>query len=163
MFFFCFIIRLNLGIPFFLIILYLCFYKKFTKIKNARLTALSFLFLVSFCLGYYLIMQGVPFYFIPITIIPMLGVLLFNSLEVAYFLSLGTCVSLAFLSPEPFKAGFILMTACACAILLVNQARKRAQVIQAGVIAGIWQLVSLILLEHLGINQTQRYLIILIH
>ena len=161
MFFFCFIIRLNLGIPFFLIILYLCFYKKFTKIKNARLTALSFLFLVSFCLGYYLIMQGVPFYFIPITIIPMLGVLLFNSLEVAYFLSLGTCVSLAFLSPEPFKAGFILMTACACAILLVNQARKRAQVIQAGVIAGIWQLVSLILLEHLGINQTQRYLIIL--
>ncbi|MCX5698210.1 MAG: HDIG domain-containing protein [Candidatus Omnitrophica bacterium] len=163
MFFFSYIIRLNLGIPFFLILLYLCFYKKFTKIKNVRLANLSFLFLISFCLGYYLISQGKSFYFIPVTIIPMLGVLLFDNLEVAYFLSLGTCVCLAFLCPEPFKAWFIFMTSCACAILLVNKARKRAQVIQAGAIAGILQLVSLILLEHLGINQAQRYLIILIN
>ncbi|MDP2927497.1 MAG: HDIG domain-containing protein [Candidatus Omnitrophota bacterium] len=163
MFFFSYIIRINPGIPFFLILLYLCFYKKFTKIKNAGLVNLSFLFLISFCLGYYLIRQGLSFWFIPVAIIPMLSVLLFNNLEVAYFLSLGTCISLASLSPEPFKAWFIFMTSCACAILLVNQARKRTQVIQAGVIAGILQLVSLILLEHLWINHPQRYLIILIN
>jgi len=163
MFSFSYIMRLNLGIPFFLILLYLCFYKKFVKIKNARLVNLSFLFLISFCLGYYLISQGKSFYFIPVAIIPMLSVLLFNNLEVAYFLSWGTCISLAFLCPEPFKAGFIFMTSCAGAILLVNRARKRARVIQAGVIAGILQLASLILLEHLGINQAQRYLIILIN
>lgn len=161
MFCFSYIIRINLAVPFYLILLYLCFYKKFTKIKNARLSALSFLFLISFCLGYYLIRQGVAFYFIPVAIIPMLGVLLFNNLEVAYFLSLGTCIPLAFLTPEPFKAGFIFMVVCACAILLVNQARKRVQVIQAGVISGILQLVSLILLENFLINHPQRYLIIL--
>ena len=162
MFSFSHIIHINLGIPFFLILLYLCFYKKFTKIKNARLPHLSFLFLISFCLGYYIINHGLSFYFIPVAIIPMLSVLLFNNLAVAYFLSLGTCISLAFLSPEPFKAGFIFMTSCACAILLVNKTRKRAQVIQAGLIAGILQLISLILLEHLRINHAQRYLIILI-
>jgi cyclic-di-AMP phosphodiesterase PgpH len=163
MFCFSYIARINLGIPFFLILLYLCFYKKFIKIKNARLANLSFLFLISFCLGYYLIKRGLPFYFIPVAIIPMLSVLLFNNLEVAYFLALGTCVSLASLSSEPFKAWFIFMTACACAILLVNNTRKRSQVIQAGVIAGILQLVSLLLLEHLWINSPQRYLIILIN
>jgi putative nucleotidyltransferase with HDIG domain len=163
MFSFSYIIHLNLGIPFFLILLYLCYYKKFIKIKNARLAALSFLFLVSFCLGYYLINHGLSFYFIPIAIIPMLSVLLFNNLEVGYFLSLGTCTSLAILSPEPFKAWFIFMTSCIGAILLVNKARKRAQVIQAGIIAGILQLFSLILLEHLLINHPQRYLIILIN
>jgi hypothetical protein len=163
MFLFSYFSRINLGIPFFLIMLYLCFYKKFTKIKNARISHLSFLFLISFCLGYYLIMQGLSVYFIPITIIPMLSVLLFNNLEVAYFLSLGTCVSLAFFSPEPFKAWFILMTSCTTAILMINQARKRVQVIQAGVVAGILQLASLILLEHLKINQAQRYPIILIN
>ncbi len=163
MFSFSYIIRINLAIPFFLILLYVCFYKRFTKIKNARLANLSFLFLISFCAGYYLIRQGLPFYFIPVAIIPMLSVLLFNNLEVAYFLSLGTCISLASLSPEPFKAWFIFITSCACAILLVNQARKRAQVIQAGVIAGILQLTSLMLLEHLWINHPQRYLIILIN
>jgi putative nucleotidyltransferase with HDIG domain len=163
LFIFCYIIRINLSIPFFLILLYLCFYKEFIKIKNARLSNLSFLFLVSFCLGYYLIKQGLAFYFIPIAIIPMLSVLLFNNLCVAYFLSLGTSVSLAILSPEPFKAGFMLLTSCAGAILSVNKARKRAQVIRAGALAGILQLVSLMLLEHFWINHPQRYLIILIN
>lgn len=163
MFVFSYVTRLNLGIPFFLILLYLCFYKKFTKIKNAGLANLSFLFLISFCLGYYLIKQGLSFYFIPVAIIPMLCVLLFNNLEVAYFLSLGTCICLATLTPEPFKAWFIFMTSCACAVLLVNKARKRSQVIQAGVIAGILQLTGLMLLEHLVINHPQRYLIILIN
>ena len=163
MFFFSHINHINLGIPFFLILLYLSFYKKFIKIKNARLANLTFLFLISFCLGYYLIKQGFSFYFIPIAIIPMLSVLLFNNLEIAYFLSLGTSVSLAILSPEPFKAWFIFMVSCASAILLVNKARKRTQVIQAGIIAGILQLISLILLEHLWINHPQRYLIILIN
>jgi len=162
-FLFSYTIRINLGIPFFLILLYLCFYKKFAKIKNARLANLSFLFLISFCLGYYLIKQGLSFYFIPVAIIPMLAVLLFNNLEVAYFLSLATCVSLAILTPEPFKAWFIFMTSCAGAILLVNKARKRTQVIQAGLIAGILQLIGLMLLEHFWINHSQRYLIILIN
>ena len=163
MFLLSYIICINLVIPFFLILLYLCFYDKFTKIKNAGLANLSFLFLISFCLGYYILRQTLPFYYIPVAIIPMLSVLLFNNLEVAYFLSLGTCISLAALSPEPFKAGFIFMTSCACAILLISQARKRVQVILAGVVAGILQLASLLLLEHLKINQAQRYLIILIN
>lgn len=163
MFCFSYIIRLNLGVPFFLILLYACFYKKFTKIQNARLANLSFLFLISFCLGYTLINQGLTFYFIPVAIIPMLSVLLFNNPEVAYFLSLSTSVALAFLTPEPFKACFIFMSACASAILLVNQARKRTQVIQAGVISGILQLIALLLLEHFWINHSQRYLIILIN
>jgi putative nucleotidyltransferase with HDIG domain len=163
MFVFSHLNHINLGIPFFLILLYLCFYKKFIKIKNARLANLSFLFLISFCLGYYLIRQGLSFYFIPIAIIPMLSVLLFNNLEIAYFLSLATSTSLALLSPEPFKAWFIFMISCSGTILLVNKARKRAQVIQAGIIAGILQLISLILLEHLWINHPQRYPIILIN
>ena len=163
MFFFSQLIQINPGIPFFLILLYLCFYKKFTEIKNAKLANLSFLFLISFCLGYYLIKEGLQFYFIPIAIIPILSVLLFNSLEVAYFLSLATCTSLAALSPEPFKIWFVFITCCICSILLVNQARKRSQVIQAGLIGGIIQLVSLILLEHYNFIYPQRYPIIIIN
>ena len=163
MFLFCLVLRLNLAIPFFLILLYLCFYKKFSKINGANLRILSFLYLVSFVIGYTLLKNQVSIYFIPITIIPMIGVLLFNSLEVAYFLSLSTCLSLAFLSPEPFKAWFTLMTACVCAIFLAHQARKRSQVIKAGAIAGVLQLISLILLENFFINQPQRYCAILIN
>ncbi len=164
MFVFSWLININLAIPFFLILLYLCFYKKFAQTKNATLPNLTFLFLLSFCLGYYLLRHGLLFYFIPVSIIPMLAVLLFNNLEIAYFLSLATCISLAFLSPaEPFKVWFVLMSSCSGAILLVNQARKRAQVIRAGVIAGVIQLIGLIFLEHLRINHAQRYPIILLN
>jgi len=162
-FFYSYIIRMNLAIAFFLIILYLFFYKKLSKIKNANLLNLSFLFLISFCIGYTLLKHGLSFYFIPIAIIPMLAVLLFNNLEVAYFLSFGTSLSLASLTNEPFKAWFIFTTFCTCAILLVNRAHKRTVVIRAGVIAGLMQLASLILLEHFWIIRPERYLIILIN
>ena len=154
---------MNLAIPFFLIILYLCFYNKLSKIKNASLANLSFLFLISLAIGHALLKYGLSFYFIPIAIIPMLSVLLFNNLEVAYFLSLGTSLSLASLTAEPFKAWFIFMTFCSCAILLVSKAHKRSAVIQAGLIAGLIQLISLILLEHFWINRPERYLIILVN
>ena len=163
MFFFSRIIRVNPAIPLFLIILYICFNRKFAKIKNAKLSSLSFLFLVSFCVGYYLFSHGMSFYFVPIAIIPILGVLLFNNLEVAYFLSLASSLSLASLSPEPFKAFLIFEASCACAILLANGARKRTTVIRAGALAGLLQLITLILLEHFLIISPERYLIILVN
>jgi len=162
-FLFSHIIHLNLAIALFLIILYLCFQNKFSKIKSANLANLSFLFLISFTIGHTLLKHGLSFYFIPIAIIPMLSVLLFNNLEIAYFLSLETSLSLASLTTEPFKAWFIFMTLCSCAILLINKANKRTAVIRAGLMAGLIQLISLILLEHSWINQPERYLIIIIN
>ncbi|MDD5409113.1 MAG: HDIG domain-containing protein [Candidatus Omnitrophica bacterium] len=162
-FLFSYLIRVNLAIPLFLIILYLSFYRKFSKIKGANLSNLSFLFLISFAIGHALLKHGLSFYFIPIAIIPMLSVLLFNNLEVAYFLSLGTSLPLSSLTSEPFKAFFIFMIFCSTAILVLNKAHKRTTVIQAGLIAGLIQLLSLILLEHFWINQPERYLIILIN
>jgi len=108
MFAFSYLVRISLGIPFFLILLYLSFYKKFSKIKNAGLANLSFLFLISFCMGYYLLKHGFSFYFIPIAIIPMLGVLLYNNLEIAYFLSLETSVTLSFLPRNHLKPSLYL-------------------------------------------------------
>jgi len=162
-FLFSYLININLAIPLFLIILYFSFYRKFSKIKSANLRNLSLLFLISFAVGQALLEHGLSFYFIPIAIIPMLSVLLFNNLEVAYFLSLGTSFSLASLTPEPFKALLIFMIFCSCAILLLNKAHKRTTVIQAGLIAGLIQLASLILFEHFWISQPERYLIIMIN
>jgi len=158
-----YVARINPAVPFFLVALYLCFYEKLSKIKNANLTNLSFLFLVSFCIGYTFLRQGLSFYFIPIAIIPILAVLLFNNLEVAYFLSLATSLPLATLTQEPFKAWFVLMASCTSAILFVNGARKRSKVIRAGAIAGLFQLTSLVLLENFIIAAPQRYLVILIN
>jgi hypothetical protein len=162
MFLFSYLIRLNLGVPFFLIILYISFKPGFAKIKNAGLLNLAFLFLVSFAAGYFLLKNGLTYYFIPIAIIPMLSALLFNSLEVAYFLSLATSLTLASLTIEPFKAWFIFMVSCICAALLLKGARRRTTVIRAGAIAGLLQLAGILLFEHFWMSSPDRYLIILV-
>jgi len=160
---FGFIIHLNPAVPFFLIALYLGSYKRFAKIKGASLINLSFLFLVSFSLGYLFLKQGLTFYYIPIAIIPMLAILLFDNFEIAFFLSLATSVSLATLTLEPFKAWFIFIASCASAMVLAKGARKRSKVIRAGALAGLFQLLSLILLENLQIFGPQRYMVIVIN
>ncbi|MDD5097883.1 MAG: HDIG domain-containing protein, partial [Candidatus Omnitrophica bacterium] len=162
-FFFSHIIHVNLAIPFCLIILGIGFSQKFSKIKSLKPSNLVLLFLISFSFGYYLLWHGLSFYFIPIAIIPMLAVLLFDNLEIAYFLSLVTSISLASLTIEPFKAWLIFLASSMSAILLVKGARKRTTVIKAGAIAGIIQLITLILLEHFLINKPDRYLVILIN
>lgn len=161
-FIFAHIIRLNPAVPLFLIILYLCFHKKFSRIKNATLLNIGFLFLISFTIGHTMLRQGLSFYFIPIAIVPMLGVLLFSSPETAYFLALSTSLSLAAVCTEPFKAWFLFMSSCSCAILAADKASKRTTIIQAGLISGLIQLISLILIEHFWINQPQRYVIIML-
>ncbi len=155
-------IRINPAIPLFLVILYLCFREKFSKVKKASLLNLGFLFLISFLIGQTMLMHGMPFYVIPVSLIPMLSVLLLDSLEVAYFLSLATSVSLASLTSEPFKAWFIFIMLCVSSILLVNKAHKRTTVIRAGFIAGLIQLASLILIEYLWINSPERYIMLLL-
>ena len=161
-FLFSHIIHVNLAIPFSLIILYAGFNQKFSKMKKIKSSNLILLFLISFSLGYCLLWNGLSFYFIPITIIPMLAILLFNNIEIAYFLSLITSLSLASLTSEPFKAWLIFIVSSIIAVLLANGARKRTTVIRAGAIAGIVQLITLILLEHFLIHKPDRYLVILI-
>ncbi len=156
-------IHFNLGVSALLIILYLCFQEQLKKTKNTTFLNLSFLFLISFTLGFVLLKHSVGFYFIPITIIPILSVLLFHNLATAYFLALATSWSLAILTPDPLRAGFIFISGSAAAILLVNAARKRTKVIQAGALAGVIQLISLVLLEDFWLVHPERYLIILIN
>jgi len=163
LFLFSYLIKVNLALPFFLITLYFSFYKKIAKVKSVSFKKVVFLFLASFALGYFFLINGLPVYLIPVSIIPMLTVLLYNNLELGFFISLTSSLAIAFLSPNPFKTFFLFMIPCSCAILLVNQARKRTQLLLAGFIAGAAQLTGLFLFEYFSISQPLRYLGILVN
>jgi len=152
---------LNLGVPFFLIILYISFKPVFARVKNLKFSGLAFLFMVSFATGFFLLANGITYYFIPVAIIPMISMLLFNSLEITYFLALAASVSLAPLTADPSKAWFIFMVSSISAALFLKGARRRTTVIWAGAIAGIMQLAGILLFEHLQIAGPERYLIIM--
>jgi len=156
------IANLNPAVPFFLIILCI-FFLKTVKNKECNLLNFSFLLLAGFTAGYFTLKSGLSFYFIPIIILPMLSALLFNCVEVPFFLSLGASAALAPLASDPFKALFLFLTSCLSAILLVRGARKRTTIIRAGLTAGFIQLIALLLLEGFWINNAYRYLVIIIN
>ena len=162
-FIFSYIVHLNLAIPVFLVILYALFALNTEKIRSYNLAQIVFLLLAGFASGYFVLKSGLNFYFVPIIIVPMLGTLLFNNMEIPYFLSLVNCVAVASLTAEPFKAFLIFLISCIGAILSVKGARKRTTLIRSGLTAGLLQLVTLILLENFLFSQPYRYTIILIN
>ena len=66
-----FIIRINLVIPLFLVSL--SSYVKFRRphIKDCNLLNMALLFLVIFVSSYFIIEKGIPFFYIPFSVIPM--------------------------------------------------------------------------------------------
>ncbi|MFA5005206.1 MAG: HDIG domain-containing metalloprotein [Candidatus Omnitrophota bacterium] len=160
-FLFSYIIHLNLAVFALLVILYAFLAMNAGKIKDYNLTQIAFLLLVGFASGYFVLKSGLSFYFVPIIIVPMLATLLFNDIEIPYFLSLVNSVALASLTTEPFKALLIFMVSSIGAILSVKGARRRTTLIHSGLIAGLLQLVTLILLESFSFSQPYRYAVIL--
>jgi hypothetical protein len=161
-FLFSFAAHLNPVIPVFFTALYLLFTFSTPNFKNYDFTQISFLLLTEFAIGYFILKAGFNFYCLPILIVPMLAALLFNSVEIPFFLSLANSVTLASLTTEPFKAFLIFFISSIAAILALKGARRRSTIIHAGLISGILQLVTLILLESFVFSQPQRYVTILI-
>ncbi len=153
----------NLAVALFLIVLYL--YTKFRRIssRNFNLLNITLLFLIIFCLGYFIINEGWRVNYIPFALIPMLSILLFNNLEIAFLTTIAASVSVASLSNNPFQLGLMFLISGIFSIILVQGARKRITIIRTGFIVGIIQAVSLIFIERFWIRMPDRYLLLLLN
>jgi len=158
-----YILRVNLAVALFLIVLYL--YTKFRRIssRNFNLLNITLLFLIIFCLGYFIIKQGWQVNYIPFALIPMLSILLFNNLEIAFLTTIAASVSVASLSNNPFQLGLMFLISGIFSIILVQGARKRITIIRTGFIVGIIQAMSLIFIERFWIRMPDRYLLLLLN
>ncbi|MFA5276499.1 MAG: HDIG domain-containing metalloprotein, partial [Candidatus Omnitrophota bacterium] len=158
-----YLLKINLAVPLTLICLIFYLRSRKQSIKNYSLLNLSLLYLIIFVAGYFIITEGSCVFCIPFAIVPMLTILLFNNLELALVVSLATSISIASLTNNPFSIFLLSITGSALAIMVVKDARKRTNIISAGLIIGIGQVITLILLDHLWIGQPRRYIILLIN
>ena len=158
-----YLLKLNLAIP--LILICLVFYLRSRKqnIKNYSLLNLSLLYLIIFVGSYFIITERSCVLCIPFSIIPMLTMLLFNNLELALIMALATSISIASIANNSFGLFLLSMVSSALAIIVVKDARKRTNIISSGLIIGIGQVITLILLDHFWIGQPKRYVILLVN
>lgn len=152
------ILQINLVIPIFLISLVV--YLKFRKInvRNFRFLHLLFLFVLNFVISYFIITRGWPFSFIPFALVPMLITILFGELELSLLLVFATSVTISSIAKNNLYLGLLLFVNGIIASLLVLDVRKRVGVIRAGLIIGLIQAFTLLLIQRFWIGHPIRYL-----
>lgn len=147
LFIFSYITGVNASIPALLLIVYLYLNSRRLLTKNCSLLNLSLLFSIAFVSGYFISINNLPLYFIPFSLVPMLSMLLFTSLEITLLIALAAAIATATVSQFPLQLILLFLTSAVISAILVNGARKRNTIILAGVVTGITQLIILFLTQ----------------
>ncbi len=157
------ILDIPLLVGLFLIILYA--YLKMRRIvpQVVRPLYLGLLFTLQIAVGYGILMQGLPFYFVPFCVIPSLSVLLFNNLEIAFLLALTGGVVVGSISVYFFYFLFLYLISGVLSALLIAGARTRNTVLRCGFLVGLAQVFTLLSFENFQFRLSYRYLYLLLN
>lgn len=158
-----YVLHLNLIIPAFLVSLYAYIKARHIDFKKYSLLNLTFLLLIIFDAGYFIINKGLSIFYIPFSAIPMLTMLLFNNLEISLLMTLAVSVSIASLSNNRFDLALLFLISGVVSSILVKGARKRTTIIIAGFTVGIIQVLSLLFIEYFWFGIPDRYPILFIN
>lgn len=154
-----YILRVNLVIPLFLVCLF--FYLKFSS-PNYSLLNLSLLFVIIFVISYFVIQQGLPIFYIPFAVIPMLAAILFEELALSLLITLASSVSIAYLVRD-IQAELLFLISGMASIILVRGCRKRMTIIRAGFIVGALGAITSFFINHFKVQNPQLYFMFILN
>lgn len=157
------IAKINLAVPFFLFVIYLYLRSRGLIVKNCTLTNLSLVYLLIFTGGYFVCINSLPLYLIPFSLLSMILMLLFGSLEVSFIVSLALAVSLASVSLFPLELVIFFIISSILGAVLVKGARKRNTVISAGIIIGLVQSALLFFMGNINFGFSYKSLFFLVN
>ncbi|MBI4707791.1 MAG: hypothetical protein HY761_07710 [Candidatus Omnitrophica bacterium] len=143
-FLFAFFAKINIGVPFVLLLLHFYSKSRHPCLKCPKRLYLILLFLLAFVPGYFILKNNLPVYLIPFSLVPLLSILLFNNPEISLLLTLAISFSVALVSYNSFLVAILFFAAGVSSCIFAKSTRKRTTVIRAGIAVGV---VSLVLLS----------------
>ena len=159
------IMGVNLAVPTFLLLLF--FYFKHSPkqlfIRKTNLLHLTLLFMIILSISYFIIGKGWSVLYIPFSLIPMLATILFSGLEVSLLMTLITAVVVSALANNNYYLVLLFLISGISSSILVENARRRVAVIQAGFFIGVIQVLTLLLIDGFFIVNPGKYLIIFLN
>jgi len=162
-FFISHILGINFIVPLtlFSLFAYLKSSSRNSEFAKCRLLNLILLFLIIFAASCYIIRRGLPIFYIPFCLIPMLSTVLFGSLGVALLLTLASAFSVSAINGSGLYLAMLFSISGISVSILVKDARRRIEIIRAGFITGIVQMAALLFIERFRISAPDRYLMLL--
>jgi cyclic-di-AMP phosphodiesterase PgpH len=156
------ILGINLVVPAVLVCLVLLLQAihRSEDFKTYRILYLVFLFVIVISASYAIRISNAPVLFSPFPVLAMLSVMLFNDLIVAFFLTSAGAVTIAAINGNDFFMGLICLASGISAALLIHGARRRNDIIRAGIILGVIQVAVGLLLTNFRLLEPTQYLIL---
>ncbi len=154
-----YLLGINFVIPLFLFCIF-AYLKLF--LKNYSLLNVSLLFVIIFVIGYFIIQEGKPIFYIPFTVIPMLSAMLFEEITLPLLITLASSITIAYLVVD-IDAGLLFLITGILSIILTRGARKRATIIRAGFVIGLAQVIALFFIDHFRAEYPMRYLMFMLN
>jgi len=164
-FFFSYMIGLNLVVPALLILssIYLkCLYKGIGK-KPYRIINLLLLFLCSAALGYYFVQNNWPILLMPFCIVPMLSVILFNDLVIAFIISLASIITVHSFTGNSRYLEILFLCSGLLSAVLVFGARRRNTIVSAGVVIGLVQVILFAFIQQFSFKNLNGYVFLFVN
>ncbi|MDD5653376.1 MAG: HDIG domain-containing protein [Candidatus Omnitrophica bacterium] len=160
-----FILGINLVVPTFLLLLFFYFRKspKEFLVRKAGLLNLTLLFMIILSVSYFIISNGWTVLYIPFSLVPMLATILFSGLEVSLLLTLISAVVVSALANNSFYLALLFLISGISASILVENARRRVAIIQAGFFIGVIQALVLLLIDGFVIVHPAKYLTVFLN
>jgi len=154
------ILKIELIVPLFIVVIYAYFKVKNIKSPAANLLNLMLLLTINLVVSYFILKSGWPVFYVPISLIPMLVTLLFNDLEISFLISIICATVVASLAGGDYYLQALFSVSGLSSSLLVFGARRRMVIIRAGLIIGIIQVFSLLIVRHFWINIPNHYIVL---
>ncbi|MBL7081115.1 MAG: HDIG domain-containing protein [Candidatus Omnitrophica bacterium] len=155
----------NLIVPLILVVLYICLrtWERKNRIAKHPYLKLLLLFLVIFAIGWHMHLKDLNIIFIPYAIVSMLSILLWQNMVVTLLVALATNLSLAFVF-NSLDVAILFLVASVLSCLLLPSVRRRAQIVSAGFIIGLAQVITWLILRNFQIlPELNAYIILFIN
>ncbi|HOU36929.1 MAG TPA: HDIG domain-containing protein, partial [Candidatus Omnitrophota bacterium] len=129
-------------------------------LKAYRMLYLVFLYVIVMTATYMIRAYKAPIFLTPFSVLALLSVMLFNDLVVAFVLTVAGAVTAAAINANDLYMGMLFLTSGIAAALLANGARRRNEVIRAGVIVGVLQAATGVILTNFRFFEPMQYVIL---
>ncbi len=133
-------IKLSLAVPLLLLVTFIYFRNSY-RTKIGKLAIKVGLLLVLLTVATYALINysKISYYYLPVCVVPMLMVILFNDLRLAFVVSVFCAIETGAIISNNFILSVVYLIGGLAASLCVWQSRRRSQIILAGLIAGLMQ------------------------
>lgn len=160
-----YILGINLVVPIFLlsVFTYLKFSYRDLKLKEYDFLHMLFLFVIIFVASYLILEQRVSPLFIPFSVAPMLATILFSQLEISLLVALTCSVAITYIAGNNFFLGLLFLISGVASSIFIWGVRRRIVIIRTGFLIGLIQAISLLCIDRFQLNNTQRYLILILN